>query len=333
MVFGSHLYGLDTPTSDRDYAGIYIPTLTDMMLGRVQDEISISTGNQHSKNTSEDKDIKTVSLNRFIKLACEGQTEELDMLHVTSQHIISGSMVWNDIQANRHRFYTKDMTSLVGYLKKQAAKYGVKGSRLAAMQIVIKFLQRNINLHKELYGQNVKPRLGDVPIELWPKGDYIDTIIERHMGGKRSLVVCEKEYESACKLEYILERIEKMYEGYGDRARQAERNEGVDWKAVSHAFRAAYQAKEIYENGTVTYPLIKRDLILKIKQGELEYKTEVAPALDSLIDEVRLLSDRSSYPESVDKDWWDEWLLRLYSRMFELDAATMIPSIQSTEYR
>ena len=33
MVFGSHLYGLDTENSDKDYCGIFVPTAKEIILG------------------------------------------------------------------------------------------------------------------------------------------------------------------------------------------------------------------------------------------------------------------------------------------------------------
>ena len=50
--FGSHLYGLDTPNSDTDYKGIYMPTLSQLLLGTWPKSIRTSTGTAHTKNTS-----------------------------------------------------------------------------------------------------------------------------------------------------------------------------------------------------------------------------------------------------------------------------------------
>lgn len=36
-VFGSHLYGLNTPTSDKDYKGIFLPHPRDILLGKAQE--------------------------------------------------------------------------------------------------------------------------------------------------------------------------------------------------------------------------------------------------------------------------------------------------------
>ena len=35
MLFGSHLYGTQTPSSDTDYKGVAMPSVRDIALGRV----------------------------------------------------------------------------------------------------------------------------------------------------------------------------------------------------------------------------------------------------------------------------------------------------------
>ena len=55
--FGSHMYGTDTPDSDTDYKGVYIPHIKDVILGDApKSSINISTGDTDGKNTSDDID-------------------------------------------------------------------------------------------------------------------------------------------------------------------------------------------------------------------------------------------------------------------------------------
>jgi DnaJ-domain-containing protein 1 len=115
------------------------------------------------------------------------------------------------------------------------------------------------------------------------------------------------------KLWYARDCIQKFYDSYGERARQAERNEGIDWKAVSHAFRAGYQLKEIYETGDLKYPLKDAQYILEIKQGKYHYQNDnIAERLESLIAGIESLCAASKYPDKADREFWDEWLVSLY---------------------
>ena len=106
----------------------------------------------------------------------------------------------------------------------------------------------------------------------------------------------------------MLPIISKFYDDYGQRAKQAAENKNIDWKAVSHALRAAIQTKEILVNGAIHYPLKDAPFLLKVKSGQLDYINEVAPVLEALMDEVETLVNASELPEQVDVEYWDDFL-------------------------
>ena len=137
MKFGAHLYGTATPESDVDYKGIFLPTKEELLLGRVPKSHNYSTGKDESRNTRNDIDIELYSFHYFIKLACDGQTVAMDMLHAPEEMILQSSNIWKEILKNRHTFYTKNLKSFIDYARRQASKYGIKGSRInAALQIL-----------------------------------------------------------------------------------------------------------------------------------------------------------------------------------------------------
>ncbi len=79
MKFGSHVYGCNTPTSDTDYKGVFIPPMRDVLLGK-QPKTSVvkSTGQSHTKNTNEDVDDEMFTLQGFLRMVAEGQVVALD---------------------------------------------------------------------------------------------------------------------------------------------------------------------------------------------------------------------------------------------------------------
>lgn len=113
-----------------------------------------------------------------------------------------------------------------------------------------------------------------------------------------------------------IKSLEALIREYGDRARQAEANECIDWKAVSHAFRAAFQMRAIFADGGFTYPLPEAEYLKTIKSGQLNFKNDVAPALDVLMDKIEALSKASTYPERVDSEKVDFLLLTLVNTEF-----------------
>ena len=100
---------------------------------------------------------------------------------------------------------------------------------------------------------------------------------------------------------------------YGNRANLARNNEGIDWKAVSHAFRAGFQLESALINGRmqVVLPDKERKLILSVKKGELDWLSEVKPSLESLMDRVELVAENSTLPSKPDIDKIEEVLFNL----------------------
>lgn len=104
-----------------------------------------------------------------------------------------------------------------------------------------------------------------------------------------------------------------IYENYGDRARKAKNNEGIDWKALSHAVRVGYEAIELLTTGKITFPFTgeRREHLLDIKLGRLPYQV-IAEEIERLEPEVEAAAEKSSLPEDVDRDFIDGLVEDMY---------------------
>lgn len=301
MIFGSHLYGTETPASDQDFKGIYLPTKEQIYLNRYKDSVQDNTKtNCNAKNTCEDKDYEVYSLHHFISDACKGETATLDMLHAPKDKILFSTPTWDFIVENRSRFYTKNLSALVGYARRQASKYGVKGSRLNDAKTVLDFCKEIIHLDGE--GKKLKACWDELPT-----GEHIFKL-PPDVNGVRMYEVCGRKTGETCTIKQLNDVIGLFHSGYGERAKQAALDIGVDWKAVSHALRAGYQVKEILTNKTLSFPIKEANFIKEVKTGKWKFK-DVQPILDSLMDEVELLSHDSDLPELVDKKFWDDFIV------------------------
>lgn len=307
MKFGSHLYGTNTKDSDVDYKGVFLPSKQEVLLNAVPKCRSFSTNNDLKKNSPDDIDEEIYSLHYFLKLACDGQTVAMDMLHAPDELILQSSDIWRNIVEQRNRFYTKNLNSFINYARRQASKYGIKGSRLNAASQVLSFLRSN----------NPEGRLRDVWDQL-PRNDYCHDIgIDPN--GMRQYQVCGKTFQESSSIGYVLPIISKFYDDYGHRAKLAADNKNIDWKAISHALRAAIQTKEILLDGTINYPLKDAPFLLEVKSGHLDYANEVAPKLESLMDEVQGLVNESDLPDKVDLEYWNNFLCEiLESNLFRV---------------
>ncbi len=299
---GSHLYGTATPLSDRDYKGVFLPSKQMVLLGKVPNCYASSTSPEHAKNAAHDVDEEIYSLHYFLRLACEGQTIALDMLHAPEEMILEFSDIWRAIVKERHRFYTRNLRSFVRYARRQASKYGIKGARLNAVIDVLSLLKQ-VDASQKLY-------------EIWeqlPQQEFCHEA-ERAPHGIRQYQVCGKLFHETVAIDYMIPILEKFAAEYGQRAQLAAENTHIDWKAISHALRVAYQVKEILTKQTITFPLSQAKFLIQVKTGELDYLTEVAPTLDLLMDEVETLINSSMLPEAADSAFWETFLCDILER-------------------
>lgn len=305
MKHGSHLYGLNTEDSDVDYKGVFIPSKEDAILGLTKDEYRSSTGSNDSKNGKDDIDVVYYSIGKLINMLCQGETIAIDMIHCTKDCLISATSEWHDLVSIKEKFYTRNMKAFLGYVKKQAHKYGVRGSRVASIEKVLDYLGKKMNLMEN----ELKPRLDSSnEIIFGLQGlamgdDYIEFFNEGIADVNKPIFsVAGSKYSIRTPISQILDSLESKLKGYGHRAKQAKDNEGVDWKAMSHAIRCGNQLREIYMTGDLKYPLSDRDFLLKVKQGDCDFLGEVEPALNAVVDEVESLAASSDYPDRVDKE-------------------------------
>ena len=303
-IFGSHLYGLDTPESDTDYKGIYLPTLDELLLNSYKPYINLDT-TKKGKNTADDVDMEWIALPTFITMACKGETIALDMLHSdVAETYPEFGYIWSAIQRDRSRFYTKGLKSYAGYLKGQVIKYGKKGKKLIAIQEALDAVQDITD----------ETRLGHVWYRL--KANEFNKFV--NIDEQDFFNVCGSKFQKQITVGYFKSQLIKMRKGYGARALKAEAAGGYDWKAVSHSLRAGYQLMEIYKEGVFHYPLAKTDFIKQVKNGEIDYETVVEPELNRILAAIAVLVEKSKYLERVDNDFWDDWIIDIYEDVFNL---------------
>lgn len=311
IQFGSHLYGTNTPQSDLDYKAVHLPSGRDIVLQNVSNSVSNKPSKQGEgqKNEAGDHDEESYSLQRFLQLSKDGQTVAIDMLFAPPQNTLETSELWRIIQENRHRLLTKRSAAFVGYCRQQANKYGIKGSRVAAAKAAMEFFEAGMkNLGATAKVSEVSPYMVNI------LGDHTQ-LVEQQVNSAGDmgwfLECCNRKVSFDASVKQGYEIFSRIYANYGNRAKLAESNESVDWKALSHAVRVGREALELLETGHITFPLRYADRILQIKRGELVYPV-VADEIEELLVEVETAAEKSSLPESPDEDFIDELIYEHY---------------------
>ena len=315
MKFGSVLYGTNSPESDTDIKGVFIPAAEDILLQKAPKNIRFSTGNSSSKNTKEDVDCDMYSLHYFLQLIAEGQTVALDMLFAPEEMIEESNYIWKQIQANKDKLICKNTKAFVGYCRAQAAKYGIKGSRIS----IIKECLNTVNKISDDLDKEENPFYSSL---YTPIRDYIDSfpkhkeyvrIYTCEKSKMRIYEICGRKFQETISLYDISNCLFKIFENYGERAKLAEKNEGIDWKAVSHAFRVCYEVLELLKTHKITFPLAQREFIKDIKYGKFNYvKDHIAEKLEDLMSQVEQAAKESDLPEQVDREWIDSFICSNY---------------------
>ncbi|MCE9564639.1 MAG: hypothetical protein K8U57_21610 [Planctomycetes bacterium] len=113
--------------------------------------------------------------------------------------------------------------------------------------------------------------------------------------------MCNRKVQEHATLKEAHAIFRRTFEEYGQRALLAEKNEGVDWKAMMHALRVSREAEELLLHHTITYPRPEASLLLAIRKGELPYK-QVAEMLEEGLLRLEECRRISRLPDEPDHD-------------------------------
>jgi hypothetical protein len=313
IKFGSHLYGTSTPASDLDYKSVFVPSARDLILQQAPKVINnMRPKDVGEKNHAGEVDEEAYSLQKFLALASDGQTVALDVLFSPVWAMVNPpAPEWCEIMQNRRRLLTRKSAKFIGYVREQSNKYGIKGSRVAASRAALAVLAEAIKRH----GATQKLELIGADIAEFVTTHEFSSIVPIENTGTGTVMlhweVCGRKmpYSSSLKVSHGI--MQRMVDEYGKRALMAESQEGVDWKALSHAVRVGSQALELLRTGHVTLPLPNAAHILDIKLGKLPYQ-EVAEEIEGFLAKVEVAAAASDLPEEPDHMWIEDFVYRIY---------------------
>lgn len=308
-IFGSHLYGTNTEFSDQDFKGVYLPTLSDCVLGSVKDIISDNTKKKSShgvKNTKDDTDFELFSLQNFLlKLGKNGDTTFLDLIHAPDSAILETSPQWQFLRENRSKFYTKRLKSYMGYARRHSTSFINSSAKLTAVNEILELLNR--------YPDDTRlSALYDfLPDSTFSKKYIIEN---SEAQDRRTFDFCGRKFMTTSSIKFIKESLNNIAKEYGGRTKDALKNDGVNLKSLSHAFRVGYQLEELYSVGDITFPLKRAEWLRDMKLGNIDFdKDKVFEQLEELLTKVDILAENSNYPDEVDMSFWKDWLLDQYN--------------------
>ncbi len=309
-LFGSTLYGTESPgTSDLDLRGVFLPSSASLILNKAPKSLHASSGDALRRNTAGDLDIDLWSIQHWLlTLLPAGDTGALDLLfapshaactlcrHPALDAVFARPLKLLDIASGR---------SYAEYSLRQAKKYGIRGSRVGALKAVrarLEELRPEPRERLEIYLDRLAEQCAD--------GRFCAVEQTRD---KRALRLCGRLHTASIRMGEFQHRLEEELRATGARAEAAERGEGVDFKALSHALRALDQMEELLLAGTITFPLKTRAELVAVKRGAYSWN-ELEPRILERIAAVDALREQSPYAGSYDPAFAEECVLACYEQ-------------------
>lgn len=313
-LFGSELYGTQIEgKSDKDVRGIFIPHEDSLLTKTSKDSIHWTTGDSEHKNTNEDIDIDLWSIQKFLgELLPNGDVGAMDVLFSASNldTLIYMHPCVANIFLNPSIYFHPDASENgCAYAINQAKKYGLKGTRLGVLKkvkIAIEAIITNSNININ----NKKIKLDTFVIEIMRDCYHETYCYYDHI--KNGINILGKWHQTNISFGEFYNRINKEYDTFGQRAIAAEQNNGIDYKALSHAIRALHQIQEYYLTGTVTFPLSNKEIVMKVKRGEYDWKY-LDDYISKMIDTTKDIISRKS-TKGMSRKRIHECILDVYTR-------------------
>lgn len=316
MVHGSRLYGTATPESDLDLKAVHLPDGGDILLQCVLDvDQAGSTNRTHLPNTSADVDIESYSAQFFLSMVARNKVDAIEMLFAPEQAWESDPEAeWLEIVDNRDRLLCRDITTFADYARGQAARYAIRGERVAAVRRVVEALRRHSpssRLETAIDDlREIAETAGNTPDGV-PLVTLVDHVVRGTNGIVKHVVVCGKMAPLTVTIERALGTFERQLQNYGSRSLNAEKAGAADWKAMSHALRIAGQAVEFLTTGHISLPRPDAEYLVAVKRGRVPLM-EVSAGIERSVAAITTAGAMSVLPEQPDHAWIQDFIVRHY---------------------
>jgi len=214
------------------------------------------------------------------------------------------------------RLFPVSLKGVLGYVDGQVNKYGVRGTRLGDMHKLRDMLAEAMSemVHATVHEFVTKVIL-DKNVFLSDAISVVPYHVADDSPPQFGLEVQRKQIMAGEKLSSALNKVNRWIEKYGARVEQAKRDQGVDWKAVSHALRALFQLEQLLTKGFVTFPLPRdvRGYLRAVKDGRMRF-TDTEEVIATMLDRVRSLAFKPG-----DEDAYRAVIRRLYEADFDFE--------------
>jgi hypothetical protein len=249
---GSHLFGTNTPESDLDYEGIFMPDKSLVFgFGRCREvDLGITSKDETGRNTSDAVDYKIREYRDFYLLALENNPNIMNILFANDENVMFQGWYGASLRAKKMLFpHAACIRRFKGYAMSQLKKMDVKPGNYRHLKEAEKLLSRKDP--KDIL-VNAIHGIG-IPFEDQGPGKHIkigDIFLERSIQVKKAMRTI------ADRINRVGSRVE-MWEEFG-----------FDCKFASNLIQMLLEGVEIVSTGGLKFPMERADLILDVKRGK-----------------------------------------------------------------
>jgi hypothetical protein len=325
-LYGSHLFGTNTPLSDRDEKHIVLPTLDSLLIGRAPKTVVQKTNTkENTRNTKDDVDVEIIPVQVFARDFTEGQTYALELAFaVEGTHAEQNAMpAFKQFCAElRTQFLTSNLRAMMGYAVNQANLYSFKGERLntlRAAQTALASAQAALpdaQTLAEVAENAAFAQLASTSPKYFRRAEY-------DIGGGRQrgcFVLLEKTLPFTITIAHTQRVLHALENKYGTRADEASAM-NVDWKAFMHALRIVDEGIELLQTARISLPRPAPEIayLLQVRRGEIAIEI-LRNSLHEKLDVLKALEAGSVLPQvdGVHKARFEAWLAKWMHRFYKI---------------
>ena len=254
---GSHMFGTNTPDSDQDFVGIFMPP-PEILFGL--QECELVTMNEESKdsegrNTSEAVDRTFYNIKKFVKLALQNNPNIINVLFASPASVVFQTVEGAELLGYRCFFPHKGCYHrYVSYARSQKHKMLIKACNYEELQETLTELEKEHHRYTR--------RLTDAYQE---GNEYLKISEESSAHFKVGDLLLDRKLVISDAIAKVSKRIKMA----GNRT-QLIAKYGFDTKFGSNLIMLLRQGVELLRTGKLTLPLPYAQEIIDIKQGKLE---------------------------------------------------------------
>lgn len=295
IVSGSHLYGTDTAKSDKDYVGIFIPTVEYILGFKRCEEVNLSIQDKdtNGKNTSKAIDRKLYEFRKFIKLALDNNPNILEILFVNDKNLVYKNEVGQKLLDIKHLFPHKGLKQkFLGYAFAQKHKMVIKKDCYFDLINAVDYLSK---IDKNKFLIEVVTMTKCPPFIKLRKSKYNNV---------KFVSIGDLNFSPSLPIKRVIKNLEARISKAGNRKGLLNKY-GFDVKFASHLIRLMFEGVELLKTGKLEFPLKERKLLLDIRKGkwDMEQVLNFSQQLENEIEDLIISSDLPDKPrtEEIEK--------------------------------